>query len=93
LGNGTFDDNVIDLPIVVSLLPLGIEIGVGASVIIRIVPWVGKLLVYCGGSWICSGGGGGRLGSSFICGLTLFGIGYMICGTGRGYTIYGVDEG
>jgi hypothetical protein len=31
LGNGAFDSNVIDLSIIVSLLPLGVEIGVGAS--------------------------------------------------------------
>jgi hypothetical protein len=31
LGNGAFDGNVIDLPVIVSLLPLGVKINVGAS--------------------------------------------------------------
>jgi hypothetical protein len=31
LGDGVFDDNVIDLSVIVSLLPLVIKIGVGAS--------------------------------------------------------------
>jgi hypothetical protein len=31
LGNGAFDNNVIDLPVIVSALSLGIKIGVGAS--------------------------------------------------------------
>jgi hypothetical protein len=31
LGNGTFDNYMIDLPIVVSMLSLGIEIGVATS--------------------------------------------------------------
>jgi hypothetical protein len=31
LGNGIFDNNVIDLPIIVSALSLGIKIDVGAS--------------------------------------------------------------
>jgi hypothetical protein len=31
LGNRTFDDNVIDFSVIVSLLPLGIKISVGAS--------------------------------------------------------------
>jgi hypothetical protein len=51
---------------------------------VRIVSWVGKLLVCCRGSWICSGGGGGGLDFGFICGLALFGIGYAICDTGGG---------
>jgi hypothetical protein len=31
LGDGPLNGNMIDLPIIVSLLPLGIEISVGAS--------------------------------------------------------------
>jgi hypothetical protein len=31
LGNGAFNSYMIDLPIIVSLLPLAIEIGVGTS--------------------------------------------------------------
>jgi hypothetical protein len=31
LDNEAFDNNVIDLPVIVSPLPLGVEIGVGAS--------------------------------------------------------------
>jgi hypothetical protein len=30
-------------------------------VIVRIVPWVGKVSDYGGGSWICDEGGGGGL--------------------------------
>jgi hypothetical protein len=30
-------------------------------VIVRIVPWVGKVSGCCGGSWICGRGGGGGL--------------------------------
>jgi hypothetical protein len=62
-------------------------------VIVRLVSWVGKLSVCCGGSWICSRGGGSGLGSGLICGLVLFGIGYVIYGTGGGYIICEVDEG
>jgi hypothetical protein len=31
LGIGASDGNVIDLPVIVSLFPLGVEIGVGGS--------------------------------------------------------------
>jgi hypothetical protein len=62
-------------------------------VIVRIMPWVGKLSVCCRGSQICCGGGGGGLASSLICGLALFGIGYVICDIGGGYVICGVSEG
>jgi hypothetical protein len=31
LNDGAFNDYMVDLPIVVSLLPLGVKIGVGAS--------------------------------------------------------------
>jgi hypothetical protein len=31
LGNGAFDGNIIDLPVIISPLPLVIEISVGAS--------------------------------------------------------------
>jgi hypothetical protein len=54
---------------------------------------VGKLSVCCRGSQICCGGGGGGLASSLICGLALFGIGYVICDIGGGYVICGVGEG
>jgi hypothetical protein len=40
-----------------------------------------------GGSWICSGGGGGGLVSGWLCWFGLFGIGYVIHGTHRGYVI------
>jgi hypothetical protein len=62
-------------------------------VIVRIVPWVGKVSDCCGGSWICGRGGGGGLASVLTGGLTLFGIGYVICGTTGGYVICGVGEG
>jgi hypothetical protein len=32
-------------------------------VIVRIMPWVGKVSSCCGGSWICGGGGGKGLAS------------------------------
>jgi hypothetical protein len=47
LGNGAFDGNMIDLPMVISMLPLGIKIVLEPPVIVRIVLWVGKLLVCC----------------------------------------------
>jgi hypothetical protein len=52
-------------------------------VIVRIVPWVGKVSDCCAGSWICAGGGGGELASVLILvlALALFGVGYVICGT------------
>jgi hypothetical protein len=31
LGNGSFEDNMIDLLVIVSLLPLGVKVSVGAS--------------------------------------------------------------
>jgi hypothetical protein len=34
-----------------------------SPVIVRIVPWVGKVSSYCGGSWTCGSGGGGGLAS------------------------------
>jgi hypothetical protein len=37
-------------------------------VIVRIMPWVGKSLFGCWGSWVCDGGGGGGLASFFIWG-------------------------
>jgi hypothetical protein len=62
-------------------------------VIVRIVPWVGKVSVCCGGSWICGGVRGGRLASVLTWGLMLFGTGYVICGTIGGYVIWGVGGG
>jgi hypothetical protein len=38
-----------------------------------------------GGSWIWSGGGGGKMGSVLDWCIELFGIGYVICGKGEGY--------
>jgi hypothetical protein len=62
LDNGAFDNYMIDLPVIVSALSLGISV-LGPPVIVRIVSWVGKVLGCCGGSWICGGGGGGGLAS------------------------------
>jgi hypothetical protein len=50
---------VIDLPVIITTLSLGVEIGIGTDVIDLpiiitnvIVPCVGKAMVCCGGSWI-----------------------------------------
>jgi hypothetical protein len=40
-----------------------------------IVSWVGKLLFWCGGSRVCSGGGSGKLGSVLVWCIELFGDG------------------
>jgi hypothetical protein len=58
-----------------------------------ILSWVVKLLLCCAGSQICNGGGRGRLGSTLFWWVELFGVGYMICGTGEGYVIYRIGEG
>jgi hypothetical protein len=92
-SNKTFDSDVIDLPIKVATLTLSVEVGVGTSVIVRIVPWVGKVLACCRGSWISGGGSSGGLASVLTCGLVLFAIGYVICGIGGGYVICGADKG
>jgi hypothetical protein len=52
LSNRTFDSDVIDLPVIIVALSLGVKINIGASVIVRIVPWVGKVSACCGDSWI-----------------------------------------
>jgi hypothetical protein len=75
LGDGAFDGNVIDLSVIVSLLPLVIKVGVGASGNCENCAMGGKLLVCCGGSWICSGCDGGGLVFGLFCWLALFGIG------------------
>jgi hypothetical protein len=62
-------------------------------VIVRIVPWVGKASACCRGSWICGGGWGSELASVLTWGLMLFGLRYVIYGTGRGHVIYGTGEG
>jgi hypothetical protein len=62
-------------------------------VIVRILLWVGKVSDWFGGSLICGGGGGGGLTSVLTWGLALFGIGYVIYGTVRGFLICGVGEG
>jgi hypothetical protein len=62
-------------------------------VIVKIMPCVGKASTCCGGSWFCCGGWGGGLALVLSWGLTLFGIGYAICGTGRGHVICETDEG
>jgi hypothetical protein len=93
LGVGAFDNDVIDLPVIVSSLPLVVKIDVGAPVIVRIVPWVGKVLVCCRGSQICCGGGGGGLDFGLVCLLALLDVGYVIWGIGGGYVICGAYEG
>jgi hypothetical protein len=55
-GNGAFDGHVIDLFVVVSSLPLVLKYVLVPPMMVRIVPWVGKLSFCCGGLWICSRG-------------------------------------
>jgi hypothetical protein len=90
LVDGDFDSYRIDLSIVISVLSLGVKIGVGSSCDCRIVLWVRKVSDCDGSSWICGGGG---LASVLTLGLTLFGIGYVICGTAGGYVICRVGGG
>jgi hypothetical protein len=74
LGNGAFDNNVVDLPIIVLCCLLVSKSVLESPLIMRIVPWVGKLLDCYRGLQICSRGGG-RLASGLLCWLVLFGIG------------------
>jgi hypothetical protein len=62
-------------------------------VIVSMVPWVGKVLVCCGGSWACCGGGGRGGFGSVLTWLVLFSVGYVICGIARGYVICRTVEG
>jgi hypothetical protein len=57
LGDGAFEDNMIDLSVIVCLLPLVIKIGAGASSDCKNFVVGEKLSVCCEGSWICSRGG------------------------------------
>jgi hypothetical protein len=75
LGNGTFDDYIIDLPIIVFLLPLGVKINVRTSDDCKDCVVVGKVSVCCRGLRICSESGGGGLISGLFCWLTLFDVG------------------
>jgi hypothetical protein len=52
-------------------------------VIVIMVPWVGKFLGCCGGSWTCGRGGGGGVLVSVLTwlALALLGVGYVICCT------------
>jgi hypothetical protein len=82
LGNRAFDSYKIDLPVIVSAFSLGIKVIVGTS----------------GNCEDCNMGGKGiRLLWSLLDLRWRFwrwvGIGYVICGTARGYVIYGVDKG
>jgi hypothetical protein len=52
LGDRTFDGDVIDLPVVITMLSLVLKSVLEPQVIVRIVSWVGKMSVCCGGSWI-----------------------------------------
>jgi hypothetical protein len=53
------------------------------SVIVSMVPWVGKFSGCCRGSWTCGGGGGGSGLVSVLTwlALVLLGVGHMICCT------------
>jgi hypothetical protein len=89
LGNGAFDSYMIDLPIIVSLPPLGIKIGVGTSgyCVDCVVDGKGIRLFWrlldLWRRWLWWVG--------FYLDLRI-GIGYVICGTVRGYIICGVGE-
>jgi hypothetical protein len=50
--------------------------------IVIMVPWVGKFLGCCGGSWTCGGGGGEGGLVLVLTWLTfvLLGVGCVICG-------------
>jgi hypothetical protein len=72
LGNRTFDSYMIDLSIIVSLLPFGVKSVLEPLVIMRIVPWVGKVSVCYRGSRTCGGGG---LVSGLFCWLVLLDVG------------------
>jgi hypothetical protein len=50
LGDGAFDDNVIDLPVIVFMFFLVPKPVLEPLMIVRIVSWVGKLSIYCEGS-------------------------------------------
>jgi hypothetical protein len=63
LGNGTFDSDMIDLCIIVSPLPLGVKIGVGASSNCEDCAMGGNVSDCGGDSWICGWSGGGGLAS------------------------------
>jgi hypothetical protein len=52
LGDRTFDGDVIDLPVVITMLSLVLKSVLEPQVIVRILSWVGKVSVCCGGSWI-----------------------------------------
>jgi hypothetical protein len=84
---------MVNLSIVIFVLSLGVQIGVGTSGNCEDWAWMGKVSYCCEGSWIGGGGGGSGLASVLTWGLALFGIGHVICGTTRGYAIYGVGEG
>jgi hypothetical protein len=61
LGDGAFDIDVIELSVIVSMLPLLSKLVLEPPVIVRTVPWVGKLSVCYSGSRICNGGDRGGL--------------------------------
>jgi hypothetical protein len=92
LGNWAFDSYVIYFSIIVSALPLGVQVGIGTSSNCKDcgMSWEGFILLL--GSWVCGGGCGDGLASFLIWGLLLC-TGEVICGTARGYVICGAGEG
>jgi hypothetical protein len=62
-------------------------------VIVRIVPWVGKLLLWCRGSHSGNGGEGGILDSILFWWFELFSIRWVMCGNGEGYVTCDDGEG
>jgi hypothetical protein len=84
LGNGVFDSDMVNLPIIVSTLSLHIKISIGVSGDCQDYAMggesVGLLRRFLDLWWRL----GWWIGFGFDMGLELFDIGYLICGTGKG---------
>jgi hypothetical protein len=66
LGNEAFHSYVIYFSVIVPHCHLMSKLVLEPSVIVRIVPWIGKASIDNWGSWVCGGGEGGGLASFFI---------------------------
>jgi hypothetical protein len=75
LGDGAFDDDVIDLSVIVSLLPFVIKISVRSSSDCENCVVGGKFVGLLRGSQIWNGGDGGGLALGLFCWLVFFGVG------------------
>jgi hypothetical protein len=72
LCDGAFDNNMVDLFVIVSSLPLGVKIGVGSSGDHEDCVVGGESVVCGGGSRACGGGG---FISGLFCWLVLLDVG------------------